>query len=166
MKVTLHIASAINCLTQIEKLPQDMTTTFLTIMQTRSVDEFNKVFAAIEVPKALDGLNQSSCFNYTSYSSLSVAKAQCLELFEKGQWTGATTKWQESAFTAHQWTNAKFLKYHNCGKPGCRVDICPHCQDKDKSKSNRKLFMNSKKANGGGGGSGHKVWKQKQVEKT
>jgi hypothetical protein len=80
---------------------------FLTIIQTSSVDEFNKVFAAIEVPNALDGLNQSStlyvkCLRYTLDGSLSVIKAQCLELYKKGQWTGATTKWQNSAFTAHQ----------------------------------------------------------------
>jgi hypothetical protein len=46
-KVTSQIASAINRLKQIGKLPQDMTTTLLTIMQTSSVDLFNKVFAAI-----------------------------------------------------------------------------------------------------------------------
>jgi hypothetical protein len=46
-KVTSQVASAINRLKQIGKLPPDMTTTLLTIMQTSSVDEFNKVFAAI-----------------------------------------------------------------------------------------------------------------------
>jgi hypothetical protein len=48
-KVTLQIASDINRLKQIGKLPRDITTTLLTIMQTSSVDEFNKVFLAIEV---------------------------------------------------------------------------------------------------------------------
>jgi hypothetical protein len=97
------MASAINCLKQIGKLPQDMTKTLLTIMQTSSVDEFNKVFAAIEVQKTLDELNQSStayikCFNYTADDIISVAEAQYLKLFEKGQWTGASTKGQDSAF--------------------------------------------------------------------
>jgi hypothetical protein len=76
-----------------------------------------------------------------------------LKLFEKGQWTGATTKGQDSAFAAHQWTNAKFLKCHNCGKPGCRVDIFPSPRDDEKIKLNRQLFMN-KKAGVGGEGSG------------
>jgi hypothetical protein len=90
-----------------------MTKTLLTIMQTSSVDEFNKVFAAIEVQKTLDDLNQSStayvkCFNCMADGILSVAEAQYLKLFEKGQWTGATTKGQDSAFAAQQWSNAKF----------------------------------------------------------
>jgi hypothetical protein len=76
-----------------------------------------------------------------------------LKLFEKGQWTGATTKGQDSAFAAQQWTNAKFLQCHNCGKPGFRVDICPNPRDDDKIKLNRQLFMN-KKSGGGGEGSG------------
>jgi hypothetical protein len=68
---TSQIASSINHLKQIGKLLQDMTTTFLTILQTSYVDEFNKVFAAIEVQKTLDHLNQSftmyvNCFNYTA----------------------------------------------------------------------------------------------------
>jgi hypothetical protein len=96
----LQIASAINRLKQIGKLPQDMTITLLAIMQTSSVDEFNKVFAAIEVQKTLDDLNQSStayvkCFNYTADDILSVAEAQYLKLFEKGKWTGASTKGQD-----------------------------------------------------------------------
>jgi hypothetical protein len=157
-KVTSQVASAINRLKQIGKLPPDMTTTLLSIMQTSSVDEFNKVFAAIEVQKTLDDLNQSStmyvkCFNYTADDILSVAEAQYLKLFEKGQWTGATTKSQDSAFAAHQWTNAKFLQCHNCGKPRCRVDICPNPRDDEKIKLNRQLFMN-KKAGGRGEGSG------------
>jgi hypothetical protein len=49
----------------------------------------------------------------------------------------------------------KFLKCHNCGSPGCRVYICPNPRDEEKIKSNRKLFMDSRKAReGGGGGSG------------
>jgi hypothetical protein len=135
-----------------------MTTTLLTIMQTSYVDEFNKVFAAIEVQKTLDDLNQSStiyvnCFNYTADDILSVAEAQYLKLFEKGQWTGATIKGQDSDFAAQQWTHAKFLQLHNCGKPGCRVDICPNPRDEEKIKLNRQLFMN-KKVGGGGEGSG------------
>jgi hypothetical protein len=80
----------INRLKQIGKLPHDMTKTLLTIMQTSSVDEFNKVFAAAEVQKTLDDLNQSStayvkCFYYTSDEILSVAEAQYVKFFEKGQ---------------------------------------------------------------------------------
>jgi hypothetical protein len=76
-----------------------------------------------------------------------------LKLFEKGQWTGATTKGQDSAFAAQKWTNAKFLQCHNCGKPGCRVDICPNPHDDEKIKLNHQLFMN-KKVGGGGEESG------------
>jgi hypothetical protein len=157
-KFTSQVASAINRLKQIGNLPPYMTTTLLTIMQTSSVDEFNKVFAAIEVQKTLDDLNQSSnmyvkCFNYTADDILSVAEAQYLKLFEKGPWTGATTKVQYSAFAAQQWTNAKFLPCHNCGKPGCWVEIFPNPRDDEKIKLNRQLFMN-KKAGGGGEGSG------------
>jgi hypothetical protein len=161
-KVTSQIASAINRLKQIGKLPQDMTMHLLTTMQTSSVDEFNKVFSAIEVQKTLDDLNQSSTayfkfFNYTADDILSVAEAQCLKLFEKGQWTGASTKGQDSAFAAHQWSNAKFQKCHNCGKPGCRVDICSTPKDEENIKKNRQLFLDSRKQSGGGptAGSGH-----------
>jgi hypothetical protein len=85
MKVTSQIASEINRLKQTGKIPRDMTTTLLTIMQTISVDEFKKVFAAIEVQKTLDDLNQSytmyvTCFNYTADDILSVAEAQYLKL--------------------------------------------------------------------------------------
>jgi hypothetical protein len=124
-------------------------------MQTSSVDEFNKVFAAIEVQKTLDDLNQSStayakCVNYTADDILPVAEAQYLNLFEKGQWTGASTKWQDLAFAAQQWSNAKFQKCHNCGKPGCRLDICSTPKDEEKIKKNRQLFLDSRKQGGGG----------------
>jgi hypothetical protein len=57
MKVTSQIASAINCLKHIGKLPQEMSTTLLTIMQTSLASEFNKVFAVVEVKNILDDLN-------------------------------------------------------------------------------------------------------------
>jgi hypothetical protein len=150
MKVTSRIASAINRLEQIGKLPQDTTITLLTIMQTSSVHEFNKVFAEIEVQKTLDDLNQSStayvkCFNCTLDNIISVADAQYLKLFEKGQWTGASTKGQYSAFAAQQRPNAKFQKCHNCGEPGCRVEICSTPKDEEKIKKNRQLFLDSRK---------------------
>jgi hypothetical protein len=70
-KVMSQIVSAINGLKKNGKLPQDITATLLTPMQTISVDEFNKVFVAIEVQKTFDNLNQSStmyfkCVNYTA----------------------------------------------------------------------------------------------------
>jgi hypothetical protein len=110
INVTSHIAHAINHLKHIGKLPQDMSTTFLTIMQTRSVSEFNKVFAAIEVQKTLYNLNQSlsmyvNSFTYTDGYIISVAEAQCLKLFENGQRIGATTRGQDSTFSAQQWLN-------------------------------------------------------------
>jgi hypothetical protein len=162
MKVTSEIASGINRLKQIGKLPHNMTITLLTIMQTISVDEFNKVFAAIEVQKTLDDLNQSStayikCFNYTADDIISVAEAQYLKLFEKGQWTGASTKEQHSVFAAQQWSNTKFQKCHNFGKPGCRVDICSTQKNEEKIKKNMQLFLDSREQGGGGptAGSGH-----------
>jgi hypothetical protein len=110
----------------------------------------------------LDDLNQSStayvkCFNYTADAILSVVKAQYLKLFEKGQWTGATTKWQDSAFAAQQWSNAKFQKYHNCGEPGFQVDICTTPKDEEKIKKNRQLFLDNQKQGGSvpTAGSGH-----------
>jgi hypothetical protein len=120
--VTSQIASAINRLKNIGKLPQEMATTLLTIMKTSSVSEFNKVFAAIEVQKTLDDLNQSSSmyiksFKYTAEEVIAVAEAQYLKLFEKGHWTGATTHGQDSTFPAHNWLNAKLQKCPNCGKP-------------------------------------------------
>jgi hypothetical protein len=131
-------------------------------MQTSSVDESNKVFAAIKVQKTLDDLNQSStayvkCFNCMADGILSVAEAQYLKLFEKGQWTGATTKGQDLAFAAQQWSNAKFQKCQNCGKPGCRVDVCSTSKDKEKIKKNRQLFLDNRKQSGNGpaAGSGH-----------
>jgi hypothetical protein len=88
-----------------------MIITLLTIMQTSSVDEFNKFFAAIEAQKTLDDLNKSStgyvkCSSYTADDTLSVAEAQYLKLFEKGQWEGSTMKGKYSAFAAQQWSNA------------------------------------------------------------
>jgi hypothetical protein len=107
-----------------------MSTTLLKIMQTSSVSEFNKIVASIEVQKTLDELNQSlsmyvKSFTYTAEDILSVAEAQYLKLFEKGQWTGATTRGQEATFPAQQWSNEKLQKCHTCDKPGCQVDICP-----------------------------------------
>jgi hypothetical protein len=110
----------------------------------------------------LDDLNQSStayvkCFNYTSDDILPVAEVQYLKLFEKGQWTGASTKGHYSDFAAQQWSNAQFKKNHNFGKPGCRVDICSTPKDEEKIKKNRHLFLDGRKPSGGGPttGSGH-----------
>jgi hypothetical protein len=130
-----------------------MTTTLLTIMQKSSVSEFNKVFAAIEVQQTLDDLNQSSSmfvksFNYAADDVLAVAESQYLKLFEKGQWTGAMTCGQESTFPAHNCSNAKLQKFHNCGKSGCRVDICSTPKDESRIKANRQQFLDSS-GNGG-----------------
>jgi predicted component of viral defense system (DUF524 family) len=59
-KVTSQIASATNRLKQIRKLPRDLTTALLTIVQKNSVSEFKVFFAANEVRKTLDDLNQYS----------------------------------------------------------------------------------------------------------
>jgi hypothetical protein len=125
----------------------------------------------------LDDLNQSSityvkCLNYTADKILSVAEAQYLKIFEKGQWTGASTKGQDSAFAAHQWSNAKFKKCHNCGKPGFRVDICSTPKDEEKITKNRQLFLDGREQSGGGptAGSGHQKsggksdWKWRKPE--
>jgi hypothetical protein len=56
-KVTSQIASAINCLKHIGKLPQEMSKTLLTIMQTSLASECKKVFEAIEMQNILDDLN-------------------------------------------------------------------------------------------------------------
>jgi hypothetical protein len=84
----------------------------------------------------------------------SVSEVQYLKLFENGQWTGATTLGQESTFPAQQWPNVKLQKFHNCGKPGCGVDICPTPKYDSRIKVNRKQFLDTKKKgeNGGGGG--------------
>jgi hypothetical protein len=87
-KVMSQIASAINQLKQIRKLPQDMVTTLLTIIPTSSVDDFNKVFAAKEAQKKRDDLNQSltasvKCFNYTSADILSVPRRNTLSSSRK-----------------------------------------------------------------------------------
>jgi hypothetical protein len=133
-KVTSQIVSVINRLKHIRKLPQDMITSLLTNIQTSSVSEFNKVFEAIELQNTLDDLNQSSSMyvksvNYTADKVLTVAEAQHLKLFEKGKWTGAMTRGQDSTFPAQNWSNAKLQKCHSCGKPGCRVDICSTPKD-------------------------------------
>jgi hypothetical protein len=88
---------------------------------------------------------------------LSVDEAQYLKLFEKRQWMGATTKGQDSAFAAQQWSNAKFQKYHNCGKPRCRVDICSTPKDEEKIKNNSQMFLENRKQSkhGPAAGSGH-----------
>jgi hypothetical protein len=61
--------------------------------------------------------------NYTVNDVLAVAEAQYLRPFEKGQWKGATTRGQDSTFPAQNWSNVKLQKHHNCGKPGCHIDI-------------------------------------------
>jgi hypothetical protein len=134
MKVTSHISSAINRLKHIGKLPKDMSINVLTIMQTNSVSEFNKVFAAIEVQKTRDYLNLSSStyvksFTYSAEDIIYVAEAQYPNLFEKGEWTGATTRGQDSAFPEKLWSNAKLQKCDNCGKPGFCVNMCPTLKD-------------------------------------
>jgi hypothetical protein len=54
------------------------------------------------------------------------------------------------AFAAQQWSNAKFQKCHNCGKPGCRVDICSTPKEEEKIKKNRQLFLDGRKQSRGG----------------
>jgi hypothetical protein len=75
-----------------------MSTTLLKIIQTSSVSEFNNVFAEIEVNKTLDDLNQYSSMYIRSFTY--TAGAQSPKLFENGQWTGATTRGQDSTFPA------------------------------------------------------------------
>jgi hypothetical protein len=85
------------------------------ILQTSSVSEFNKAFAAIEVHKTLDDLHQSSFMyvkssSYTPNDVLAVAEAQYLRFFKKGERTGAMTLGKYATLPAHNWSNAKLQK--------------------------------------------------------
>jgi hypothetical protein len=84
------------------------------IMETNSVDEFNKVFYGIEVQKILYDIKRSStacikCSNYTADGIVSVAEAHNRKLLEKGQRTVSTTEGQDSAFDVLQRKKEKFM---------------------------------------------------------
>jgi hypothetical protein len=114
------LRGAVNRLTYINKIPEDLVKTLLGVMQTSSVDLFNKMFHLIEKECKHHVILCKTGFHAT------LTVDDIFSLGENSQWTGVHTTGQAAAFNAangsvRTWTPTCF----NCGGPHSNKKECP-----------------------------------------
>jgi hypothetical protein len=166
-KVVSLLRGAVNRLTYINKIPEDLVKTMLAVMQTSSVDSFNETFHLIEKERKHHAILRKTGFHATLTVDdiFCIAEAEYRDLGENSQWTGVHSSGQSSAFNAansppRAWTPTCF----NCGGPHSNKE-CPKPADPTRITAAVKKFREDKRArekakakqgggsNGGGSGS-------------
>ena len=119
-------------------LPKSLPKTLLEILQTSSVEAFNKIFQfKQETAEANSDPDQDT--NYGRVDSLlTKAEGQYKKLLLQGEWLGTNTTGDESAFISGQQPN---LKCFNCGKPDHTANNCPLPLNEDRIKRNKEKYM-------------------------
>ena len=143
-------------------LPDDLNVTLLRVLQTTSVDGFNKIFDLIETQAKAAAVGDANP-NYPSVTQL-LAKGDKIyqQMIQKNEWTGVTTQGRghEASFVATGGTSGKgkssepdWMKKavcDNCGKKGHIVKTCTKPRDEAKIKAAQKARADKKKKRGTG----------------
>jgi hypothetical protein len=130
-KVVSLLCGAVNRLTYINKIPEDLVKTLLGVMQTSSVDSFNETFHLIEKERKHHAILRKTGFHatLTADNIFSIAEAKYRDLGENSQWTGVHTTGQAAAFNAaHRSTRTWTPTCFNCGGPHSNKE-CPKPAD-------------------------------------
>jgi hypothetical protein len=119
-------------LRHINKLPEDIVKTLLTVFQTLSVDSFNKTFHLLQKTHkhAVVLCRTGSTPDLTLEGIFKLAKSDYRDLCQDSLWSGATTTGGDSAFTAEGATDGPLttptsgggLACFNCGGPHCQTE--------------------------------------------
>ena len=164
-KVVSLILGAYERLEAIETIPEDFDKTVLTVLQTSSVDKFNKVFELIEsqarIATALSrsGSTVQAQFTIPKVESLlDLAEQEYLALCRSNDWTGAKTRGSPSSFPAADPDskpsgNRKGPICWNCGGSHTLKD-CLKPRNEALIEANRKKFNEAKTKSGNSGSSG------------
>jgi hypothetical protein len=146
-KVVSLLRGAVNRLTYIKKVPEDITKIMLQVMQASSVESFNETFHILEKQRKLysvlckTGRNDA---DITVDKIFTLAEAEYRDLHLDCKWTGIHTTGGESVFNAghnRAWTPTCF----NCGGPHTDKE-CPKPQDQARIKIALKKFHEDKAA--------------------
>ena len=156
-KIVSRILGAHERLEAIEMVPEDFAKTVLKVLQTSSVEKFNKVFELIESQARIaDALARSgpavqSQFAIPSIVSLlDLAEKEYLSLCRSNDWTGAKTRGSPSSFPATSTDGSKGGSGRkgpvcwNCGGPHTLKD-CTKPRNDALIEANRKKFNEARK---------------------
>ena len=163
-KIVSLILGAHERLEAIDMVPEDFDKTVLSVLQTSSVDKFNKVFELIEsqarIASALarSGSSIQSQFTIPKVESLlDLAEQEYLSLCRANEWTGAKTRGSPSSFNASESSktsssNRKGPTCWNCGGKHTLKD-CQKPRNEALIEANRKKFNDAKNKTGTTGSS-------------
>jgi len=132
MTVVSYLRGAIACLQNVNKLPHDIVAQVCDIMQTSSVEEFNKYF---EMAKIAIHLQMKT---FTVEELLATAQATYQELYNKGVWTNGGNNSAFNARGKQQGERRPRGVCWNCGEAGHMSNQCtkPKKQDGDRNNNN------------------------------
>ena len=162
-KIVSLILGAHERLEAIANVPDDFSKTVLKVLQTSSVDQFNKVFELIESQARIAGALSRSTpstkaqFEIPSVEALlDLAEQEYLSLCRSNDWTGIKTRGSPSTFTAGGTkTDSGGRKWKpvcwNCGGEHTIKD-CPKPKNEALIEANRQKYNAKKKARENGSG--------------
>ena len=162
-KIVSLILGAHERLEAISNVPDDFSKTVLKVLQTSSVDQFNKVFELIESQARIAGaLTRSTPSTQAQFqipsveALLDLAEQEYLSLCRSNDWTGSKTRGSPSTFTAGGLTadSGGSRKWKpvcwNCGGEHTIKD-CPKPKNEALIEANRQKYQAKKKAGAGNG---------------
>jgi hypothetical protein len=144
-KAVSQIRGAINRLTQIKKLPEDLTRKLLMIFQTTSVEEFNAHFKVLEQTRTREGIMSGQASQYAHDKLCELAAQLYRQMLETGDWNGTTTKGKASTFV--QVDGKSVQTCWNCGTQGHSLNECKKAKNPTQIEKNKLAFRANKKKN-------------------
>jgi hypothetical protein len=156
-KVVSLLRGACNRLRHINKLPEDIVKTLLTVFQTSSVDSFNETFHLLQKTRKHAAVlrKTGSTPDLTLEGIFKLAESDYRDLCQDSLWSGATTTGGDSAFTAEGATapttptsGGGGLSCFNCGGPHRQTE-CPNPKDEARIQANLAKFRAGRAARNG-----------------
>jgi Zinc knuckle len=129
-------------------LPEEFPKWVLMVLQTSSVEDFNKTFSHLK--RTIEVVTPLVTRLPPSYPSieemLRMGEKLYLDMSSANEWTGAKTKTNQSTFVANGIVAKKFTCW-NCGTEGHSIKDCPKPSNPTLQERNKKLFNEAKKKN-------------------
>jgi Zinc knuckle len=143
-RVVSLIRGAHKRLRNVTTLPEEFPKWVLLVLQTSSVEGFNKTFSHLKREiEVVTPLRLRTTVNYPPVEDmLRMAEKLYLDMTAANEWSGVTTKVNQSTFVT---TTGKKLSCWNCGGEGHTLKDCPKPTNQTMVEKNKKEFRDAKK---------------------